>query len=97
MKDATLTVRMRSSLRRRIEDLARREGRSLSQQVGRLIEQGIAAPAEPIRSATRSEPPPLSGLFAGSRVPMLSDFRRVRAAISASLSRGSKARASVPR
>jgi hypothetical protein len=97
VKDAVLTVRLPSSLRRRIEDLARREGRSLSQQVGRLIEQGIGAPAGPSEAASGRETRPLSGLFAGGRVPTLADFRRARAAISASLSRGGRTRVSVPR
>ena len=41
MKNAVLTIRVASKLRKRLEELARREGRSLSQQAGRLIEQGI--------------------------------------------------------
>lgn len=96
MKDATLTVRMPSTLRRRIEDLARREGRSLSQQVGRLIEQGIEAPAGLSKAAQRREARSLSGLFAGGRVPTFSDFRRARALVSASLSRRGRTRASIP-
>jgi predicted transcriptional regulator len=58
MKDAVLTIRLPSTTRRRIEELARRERRSLSQQVEQLIELGFAARAtarEPAR-ATASEP-----------------------------------------
>jgi hypothetical protein len=94
MKDI---VRLPSSLRRRIEELARREGRSLSQQVGRLIEQGIGPPAGPSRAAPRRKTQPLSGLFAEDRVPRLTDFQRVRASISDSLSRRGGRRGSIPR
>ena len=87
VKDATLTVRMQSSLRRRIETLARKEGRSLSNQVGHLIELGIRASAEPNEAARRRDARPLSGFFMGTRVPSLSDFRETRAVVSASISR----------
>ena len=97
MKDAVLTVRVPSSLRRRIEDLARKEGRSLSQQVGRLIEQGIAGNAEPAGAPRRRELLPLSGIFPGGQVPTLNDFRRVRALISRSLAAGNRTLALIRR
>ena len=81
VKAAMLTVRVPSSLRRRIESMALREGRSLAQQVRRLIEQGIRASAE------RGQARPLSGFFAEIRVPPLSEFLRTRATVSASISR----------
>jgi hypothetical protein len=87
MKDAVLTVRLPSRLRRRIEDLASQEGRSLSQQVGRLIEQGIGAHAEPAVTGRRRQHRALSGLFQGGRVPTLAEFREARALIAASLRR----------
>ena len=40
-KDATITVQVPRPTRQRLEALARREGRSLSQQVERLIEGGL--------------------------------------------------------
>ena len=40
-KDATITVRVPRPTRRRVEALAKREGRSLSQQVERLIDAGL--------------------------------------------------------
>jgi len=97
MKDAVLTVRLPSSLRRRVEELARREGRSLSQQVVRLIEQEIGSPARTSSAALRRKTRPLSGLFAGDRVPTLTDFRRERARISASLFHHVRTRTSVHR
>ena len=90
MKDAVLTIRLPSDLRSRLEGLARREGRSLSQQVGRLIDQGIGEDVERSAPARRQRAPrPLSGLFQGGQVPTLADLRRVRAMISTSLA-GSK-------
>jgi predicted transcriptional regulator len=81
MKDAVITVRVRSVTRKRLEQLARREGRSLSQQVERLVEQAISACARPRR------PHSLAGVLRGTRVPMLDDFREVRTLLSASLGR----------
>jgi len=52
MKDAILTVRVASATRKRLEAVARREGRSLSAQVERLIEQGMTA-TEPGRRGPR--------------------------------------------
>jgi hypothetical protein len=85
MKDAVVTVRLRSALRRRIEGVARKEGRSLSAQIEHLVETGLEAGPRSTSPARR--PKELSGLFAGSRVPTLEDFREVRAAISESLLR----------
>ena len=85
MKDAVLTIRMPSRLRKRVEDLALREGRSLSQQAERLIEQGMGAEADRAGAARRRGPLSLSGLFPGGRVPTLADFRVVRGLISKSL------------
>jgi hypothetical protein len=79
MKDAVLTVRLPRTTRRRLEALARREGRSLSQQVERLIAQGLAGAPAPRR------PRPLSGVLRTARVPSLRDFRQVRAQLATSL------------
>ena len=81
MKDTVITVRLPKATRRRLETLARREGRSLSQQVERLIESGMAG--EPVL-ATRGVRS-LSGRLRLARVPTLADFRRVRAQLSTSL------------
>jgi hypothetical protein len=70
--------------------LARRQGRSLSQQVERLIEgglereEGVAAPAGAL---------PLAGLLTGDPVPEHGDFRSVRTLLSASLLRSSRGQA----
>jgi len=81
MKDAIITVRLSKATRRRLQALARREGRSLSQQVERLIEHGMAgAPALNARGAR-----PLAGRLRLARVPSLADFRKVRTQLSTSL------------
>lgn len=88
MKDAVITVRLPRGTRKRIEELARREGRSLSQQVERLIERAMARPeaAETARHGVR----PLAGILRGGLVPTLADFRAVRSALSTSLGRRSR-------
>jgi hypothetical protein len=83
MKDAVVTVRLPSALRRRIQGVARKEGRSLSAQIERLVEAGLEAAGHGTLAAP--SPPALSGLFAGGRVPTLADFKDVRASLSGSL------------
>jgi CopG antitoxin of type II toxin-antitoxin system len=81
MKDAIITVRLPRATRRRLETLAQREGRSLSQQVERLVEQGLLGTlAPPLRGART-----LSGRLRIGRVPSLADFRQARAQLSTSL------------
>ena len=96
MKDAVLTIRLSSDLRRRIEILARAEGRSLSQQAGRLIERGINPETDSTGSA-RLRARDLSGIFGGERSLTLEDFREVRKALSSSLNRRTRANAAVRR
>lgn len=82
-KDAVITVRVPRPTRRRLEALARREGRSLSQQVERLIERGLASdevPADVPGGASR-----LEGLLTGEPVGELADFRAVRTVLSSSI------------
>jgi hypothetical protein len=81
MKDAIITVRLPRVTRRRLEKLARRERRSLSQQVERLIEQGMAGKPAAAPRGARS----LTGILRAGRVPSLADFRKVRAELSTSL------------
>ena len=87
-KDAVLTVRLPAAIRRRLETLARREGRSVSAQAERLIEQGMRgeAPMSGRMRRTRS----LAGVLRGGLVPTLAHFREVRALISSSLLRRSR-------
>ena len=80
MKDAVLTVRLPLATRRRIEGLARQEGRSLSQQVERLLAAGLA------QAGAAAGARPLSGSLA-SPTPGLAAFRAVRRQASASLRR----------
>lgn len=91
VKDAVITVRLPRATRERIEELARREGRSLSQQVERLIAGGLEARLT-IPSAARGRVTPLAGTLRGGRVPTLTDFRRVRDSLSTSLSGRFRAR-----
>ncbi len=83
MKDAVLTVRLPRVTRARLEALARTEGRSLSQQVERLLERALQAPSGNATPAAR----PLAGVLSGARVPGLADFRAVRRELSRSLGR----------
>jgi hypothetical protein len=85
-KDAVITVRVPRPTRRRLEVLARREGRSLSQQVERLIERGLASDESTLDvpgSVSR-----LEGLFTGEPVPGFVDFRAVRNVLSSSVQPG---------
>jgi len=87
-KDAVITVRVSRAARRRIEEAARLEGRSLSQLVERLIERGLSSGAAGgSGSAGSVVSRPLAGRLAAGRVPTLADFRRVRSELSAALVR----------
>lgn len=82
MKDAVLTVRLPRRTRARIEEAARREGRSLSGQTELLVETGLAAAGgRPLRSTTRA----LANVLHGGIVPDLSEFRTARRELSRSL------------
>ena len=85
-KDATITVRVPRPVRRRLEALAKREGRSLSQQIGRLIDDGLER-EEGSAGIASNAAGSLAGLLAREPAPEYADFRRVRTLLSASLSR----------
>jgi len=87
MKDAVLTIRLPVATRKRIETLARREGRSLSQQAERLLERGLEVGQAGARQTLLNHRGmrPLAGVLAGGRVPTLEDCRQVRAVLSSSL------------
>jgi hypothetical protein len=86
MKDAVITVRVPRGMRARLKELARREGRSLSQQVERFITAGLAMDSTPASSSERLRASgPLAGALGGARVPTLRDFRMVRALVSRAL------------
>lgn len=80
MKDVVLTLRVARATRRRIEALARSEGRSLSQQLERLIEKALTGDLAK-GSGARS----LAGVLIGGHVPDLDDFRDARALLSSSM------------
>jgi hypothetical protein len=86
MKDSILTVRIPSATRRRLEQVAKAEGRSLSQQVERWIEErlrnsSVAEGPTGLERGARS----LSGVLKGGEVPSLEDFREMRRLLSASI------------
>jgi predicted DNA-binding protein len=84
-KDATITVRVPRLTRRRLESLAKREGRSLSEQIGRLIDDGLEREEE--ATVASDAPGSLAGVLAREPVPEYRDFRAVRTFLSASLPR----------
>jgi hypothetical protein len=90
-KDATITVRVPRPTRRRLEALARRQGRSLSQQVERLIDGGLER-EEGAAAVPPGAPAPLSGLLAGEAIAEYADFKAVRTLLSASLLRAEHGR-----
>jgi hypothetical protein len=93
-KDAVITVRVPRPTRRRLEALARREGRSLSQQIERLIEGGLGdLDANAAPGATGST----AGLLASEPIPEYGDFRAVRTLLSESLLRRARRRDPVRR
>ena len=87
MRDAVLTIRLPRATRARIETLAASEGRSLSQQVVRLVELGFQA-REAGRIGEDGRPfgrRSIAGVLAGGLVPTLENFREVRDALCGSL------------
>ena len=71
MKDAVITVRLPRATRQRVEALARKEGRSLSQTIERLIDQAMGMPRPPGQPRKS-----IKDIFAGQgRVPTMKDFR----------------------
>ncbi len=95
MKDAVLTIRLPLATRQRIEALAHREGRSLSQQAERLLERGLETPETGPRQAAprRRGIRPLAGTLAGGHVPSLDECRQIRTLLSRALARRDMAHA----
>jgi hypothetical protein len=89
MKDAVLTVRLPRATRRKIEEMAKREGRSMSQQVEQLILRGMDEGAAGARSRSLG-PRSLAGALAQAVVPDLDDFRALRRELSSSLNERSR-------
>ena len=73
--DATVTVRIPSALKRRLEQRARRGHRSLSAQVLHDLEQANLAPVPGDLSA---RPARFVGLYAGTPIPSDADILQVR-------------------
>jgi hypothetical protein len=90
MKDAVLTVRLPSATRRKIEAMARREGRSMSQQVEQLILRGMEEGAARRGRSISLGPRSLAGVFQQAVVPDLDDFQVLRRELSSSLNERSR-------
>jgi len=68
-----ITVRLPMATRNRIEALAKKEGRSLSQTIERLIDQAMGMPRPPGRPLES-----IKGIFADrGPAPTLKDFRQL--------------------
>jgi len=94
-RDATITVRVPRPTRRRLEALARREGRSLSQQIERLIEKGLDKEEGAVFAASGAGR--LAGVLTGEPVPEYGDLRSVRTLLSTSLLESSRRRGATRR
>ena len=88
-KDAVITLRVPRPTRRRLEALARREGRSLSQQIERLMEGGLGGVDADIKPVATGS---TAGLLASEPTPEFGDFRQVRTLLSGSLLRRARRR-----
>jgi hypothetical protein len=84
MKDAAVTVRLPAGTRKRLETLARREGRSLSGQVEWLLGLALDGGASTVGARRVRR---LAGVLAGGLTPTLAGFRLVRTVLSGSLAR----------
>ncbi len=71
-RDAAITVRLPLDLKRRLEERAELERRSISAQVVYELERAVAAERIPGRGSAM-------GLFAGARLPSDEDLAEVRA------------------
>ena len=72
-KNAAVTVRIPLDLKRRLEERARREKRSLSAQITTCLEREVADVPPPVRAPGR-----LLGLYRGTPVPTDRDLAVVR-------------------
>jgi hypothetical protein len=87
VKSSPLPVELAPGVRRRLERLAKQEGRSLEAQLTRVIENGLsAAEAENVRP--RRGKRPLAGILASERVPSIDELREIRSELSARLLEG---------
>jgi predicted transcriptional regulator len=72
-KDAAITLRIPSSLKRRLEGAARKARRSLSAEIAYRLEMTVESESDRTRPQR-----PMMGRFAGTRVPTERDFAEVR-------------------
>ena len=80
---AAITVRLSAALKRRLQERARREHRSLSAQVEYELAKSVVAERTSIEPAKGK----LLGRYAGGRIPRDEDFTEVRAALWGKLGR----------
>ena len=84
MKETDLTLRLSPSARRRLERVAKREGRTVEAQAERMLSEAVAAAdgGSPSKRGAR----PLAGVLAHARAPSIDEFREVRSVLSQTLS-----------
>ena len=83
MKETTLTLRLSAAAQRRLERVAKREGRTLEAQAERMLTEAVAA-ADGGRPSKRGARP-LAGVLAHARAPSIDEFREVRSVLSRTL------------
>jgi hypothetical protein len=96
VKSSPPSVALSPAMRRRVERLAKREGRSFEAQLERVIASGLeAAESENVRP--RRGKRSLAGLLASQRAPTIDELREVRNELSARLLEGATANGRVRR
>ena len=96
MKGSSLSVALAPKLRRRLEQLAKREGRTFEAQLERVIESGLSA-AEAANARPRRGKRSLAGMLASERSPTIDELREVRSELSARLLEGASVNGRVRR
>lgn len=84
VKETELTLRLSPTARRRLERVAKREGRTLEAQAERMLSEAVATAdgGKPTKRGAR----PLAGVLAHARAPSIDEFREVRGVLSKTLS-----------
>ena len=96
MKSSPFSVELPPGIRRRLERLAKREGRSLEAQLERVIENGLSQ-FETEQARPRRGKRSLAGLLASQRAPTIDELREVRSELSSRLQEGATANGRVRR
>ena len=96
MKRSPVAVELAPAIRRRLERLAKREGRSFEVQLQRVIQTGLET-TEAENARPRRGKRSLAGMLASQRVPTIDELREVRSELSARLLEGASANGRVRR